>query len=164
MQVCSKPSRRPVCRLPRCRRRFEQLPEILSGLRDTGRGDPEILHDTPPRPPESDYLLSSPGKPISAEGFARMVTFTTNSVLWCITALKALPSNLYLVPGEAYGSCAIGAIPILQVRRLTGKIPRLGVVPFCISEDRPRLRMSIAAKTGKMQARRKEATAQRPAG
>jgi len=124
-----KPSRRPVCRMPRCcRRRFELLLEILSGLRDTGPRKSEILHDTPPGPPESHYLLCSPGKPVSAAGFARMITFATNSVLWCLAAFMLYPA-INTRSREPHGRCAIGAIPILQISWVAGKIPGATAIP-----------------------------------
>ena len=63
----------------------------------------EILHDTPAGSPQTYSLLSSPGKPVSAEGFARMVVFTTNSVLWRLAAFMLYPA-MYSFQGA---SCSL---------------------------------------------------------
>ena len=98
-----KPSRRPVCRLPRCfRRRFEPLLEILPGLRDIGPRKSEILHDTPPGPPESHYLLCSPGKPISANGFALTVCLCEDQRTLAFRSLHALPSYQFPSQGASW--------------------------------------------------------------
>jgi len=85
-------------------RRFKLPLKDLSGLPGPGQRKSENLHDTPLQPPKSHYLLSSPGNPVSAEGFARMVAFTTNSVLFVYRSLEALPGYFVLAQG---GSCAL---------------------------------------------------------
>ena len=87
-----------------CLRRFKLPLEDLPGLPDNGQQKSENLHDTPLQPPKSHYLLSSPGYPVSAEGFARMVAFTTNSVLFVYRSLRALPGHLCPAQG---GSCML---------------------------------------------------------
>src|SRR5580658_1800718 len=102
-RYCSKPSRRPICRLPCCsRRRFELLLEILSGLRDIDLRKSEILHDTPPGPPESYYLLCSPGKPVPAEGFAPTVCLCEEQRTLVSRSPHALPSYQYPSQGASW--------------------------------------------------------------
>jgi hypothetical protein len=98
-----KPSRRPVYRMPRCcRRRFEPLLETLPGLRDIGPWKSEILHDTPPGPPESHYLQCSPGKPVPAEGFAPTVCLCEDQRTLVSRSLHALPSCHYPFQGASW--------------------------------------------------------------
>jgi hypothetical protein len=75
-------------------------------------------------------------KPVSADEFARMVAFTTNSVLSCIAALELYPTT-FIQPGEAHARCAIGAIPIVQISRVAGKITNGLAVTFPFEQLTP---------------------------
>jgi hypothetical protein len=141
-----------MCRMPRYRNRPFELPlEFHSGLRDTGPERSEILHDTPPGPPESHYLLSSPEKPVPAECSARMTSFFREQRTLVSRSLHALPSHRYLYQG---GPCT------LRERGNSDTTDKLGgwqdspaqrwfQSVFC---DRLRLRMSIAARARIVQA------------
>ena len=135
-----------------CRQRFELQFEILSGPHDTGPRKSETLHDTPPGPPESHYLLSSPGKPVSLRDSLKIPAYATNSVVWCFAAFMLYPA-ISCCSREPHVRCAIGAIPILQISRVAGKASRTAA-NLSLFNVWPRMRMSIAAMTRNMQARR----------
>jgi hypothetical protein len=52
---------------------------------------------------------------------AQIIGFATISVLTCIAALELYPAILPS-PGEAHMRCAMGAIPIVQITTVAGKV------------------------------------------
>jgi len=85
-----------------CRQRFELQFEILSGPHDTGPRKSETLHDTPPGPPESHYLLSSPGKPVSLRDSLKNSCLCDEQRSLVFRSLHALPSYQLLFQGASW--------------------------------------------------------------
>ena len=81
---------------------FEISLEILSRLPVTCQRNSEILNDTPLQPPESHYLLSSPGEPVSADGFVRISLHDIQRTL-VYRSLRTLPGHsIYPAEGGSF--------------------------------------------------------------